>query len=154
MWRYHSGSHAGLYIMCSAIAAVHCDALILLSIWRYDSSSHVDTDLCPCGETAIPRQCPTLSNAVPWLNWMAAYLGYTLQMTTLFYGWPVMVSDTYEKTILKWRLGYHSRFLKWHHMGWLNFVLSVGSWLWIVVRNDKPYNMLSGTLNPAILYCT
>ena len=37
-----------------------------------------DTDLCPCGETQSPRRCLTLSNPVPWQNWMAAYLGYTL----------------------------------------------------------------------------
>ena len=33
-------------------------------------------------------------NPVPWQNWMAAYLGYTLRMKTLFRGWPVMVHDT------------------------------------------------------------
>jgi len=30
-------------------------------------------------------------------NWMAAYLGYTLQMKTLFRGWPVMVHDTHTR---------------------------------------------------------
>ena len=39
----------------------------------------------------------TLSNLVPWQNWMAAYLGYTLRMKTLFYGWPVMVHDTHTR---------------------------------------------------------
>ena len=39
----------------------------------------------------------TLSNPAPWQNWMAACLGYTLRMKTLFRGWPVMVDDTYEK---------------------------------------------------------
>ena len=34
---------------------------------------------------------------VPWQNWMAAYLGYTLQMKTLFRGWPVMVHDTHMR---------------------------------------------------------
>jgi len=43
------------------------------------------------------RQCPTLSNPVPWQNWMAAYLGYNLQMKTMFRGWPVMVHDTHTK---------------------------------------------------------
>ena len=39
-----------------------------------------------------PRRCPTLSNPVPWQNWhLAAYLGYTLQIKTLFLGWPVMI---------------------------------------------------------------
>ena len=52
-----------------------------------------DTDLCPCGETQtmshIVESCPLR----PWQNWMAAYLGYTLRMKTLFRGWPVMVND-------------------------------------------------------------
>jgi len=37
----------------------------------------------------------TLSNPVPWQNWMAAYLSYTLRMKTVFCGWPVMVDDTH-----------------------------------------------------------
>jgi len=49
-----------------------------------------DTDLCPC----VPRRCLTLSNPVPW---MAAYLGYTLRMRTLFRGWPIMVNDTHTR---------------------------------------------------------
>ena len=36
----------------------------------------------------------TLSNPVPWQNWMTAYLGYTLRMRTLFRGWPIMVHET------------------------------------------------------------
>jgi len=50
-----------------------------------------------CVLVARPRRCPTLSNHVPWQNWMAAYLGYTLQMKMLFRGWPVMVHDTHTK---------------------------------------------------------
>jgi len=46
---------------------------------------------------ARPKRCPTLSNPVPWQNWMAAYLGYTLRMKTLFRGWPVMVHDTHTR---------------------------------------------------------
>ena len=38
-----------------------------------------------CVLVARPRRCPTLSNPVPQQNWMAAYLGYTLQMKTLFH---------------------------------------------------------------------
>ena len=38
-----------------------------------------------------------LSNPVPWQNWMAAYLGYTLQMKMLFPGWPIMVHDTHTR---------------------------------------------------------
>ena len=30
-------------------------------------------------------------------NWLAAYLGYTLQMKTMFRGWPVMVNDTHTR---------------------------------------------------------
>jgi len=30
-------------------------------------------------------------------NWMAAYLGYTLRMRTLFRGWPIMVNDTHTR---------------------------------------------------------
>ena len=43
-----------------------------------------------CVLVARPRGCHTLSNPVPWQNWMAAYLGYTLRMQTLFRGWPIM----------------------------------------------------------------
>ena len=50
-----------------------------------------------CVLVARPRWCPTLSNPVPWQNSMAAYLGYTLRMRTLFRGWPVMVNDTHTR---------------------------------------------------------
>ena len=50
-----------------------------------------------CVLVVRPRRCPTLSNPVPWQNWMAAYLGYTLRMKTLFRGWPVMVNDTHTR---------------------------------------------------------
>ena len=33
-----------------------------------------------CVLVARPRWCPTLSNPVPWQNWMVAYLGYTLEL--------------------------------------------------------------------------
>ena len=46
---------------------------------------------------ARPKRCSTLSNPVPWQNWMAAYPGYTLQMQTLFPGWPVTVYDTHTR---------------------------------------------------------
>ena len=46
---------------------------------------------------ARPRRCLTLLNPVPWQNWMAAYLGYTLQMKTLLRGWLVMVHDTHTR---------------------------------------------------------
>ena len=50
-----------------------------------------------CVLVARPRRCLTLSNRVPWQNWMAAYLGYTLRMKTLFHGWPIMVNDTHTR---------------------------------------------------------
>ena len=50
-----------------------------------------------CVLVARPRRCLTLSNPVPWQNWMAAYLGYTLWMKKLFRGWPVMVHDTHTR---------------------------------------------------------
>jgi len=50
-----------------------------------------------CVLVARPRRCLTLSNPVPWQNWMTAYLGYTLRMKTLFRGWPVMAHDTHTK---------------------------------------------------------
>ena len=52
-----------------------------------------------CVLVARPRRCLTLSNPVPWQNWMAAYLGYTLRMKILFCGWPVMVNDTHTRRI-------------------------------------------------------
>ena len=50
-----------------------------------------------CALVARPRRCLTLSNPIPWQNWMAAYLGYTLRMRTLFRGWPIMVHDTHTR---------------------------------------------------------
>ena len=50
-----------------------------------------------CVLVARPRRCLTLSNPVPWQYWMAAYLGYTLQMKTLFRGWPVVVHETHTR---------------------------------------------------------
>ena len=52
-----------------------------------------------CVLVARPRQCPTLSHLVRWQNWMAAYLGYTLWMKTLFRGWLVMVHDMHMRRI-------------------------------------------------------
>ena len=46
---------------------------------------------------ARPRWCLTLSNPVSWQNWMASYLGYTLWMTTLFRGWPIMVHEMHTR---------------------------------------------------------
>ena len=50
-----------------------------------------------CVFVARPRRCLTLSNPVTWQNCIAAYLGYTLRMRTLFRGWPIMVNDTHTR---------------------------------------------------------
>jgi len=50
-----------------------------------------------CVLVVRPRRCSTLSNPVPWQNWMAVYLGYTLRMKTLFRRWPAMVHDTHTR---------------------------------------------------------
>ena len=63
-----------------------------------------------CVLVARPRWCLTLSNPVPWQNWMAPNLGYTLQMKMLFRGWPIMVNDMHTR---RRRSGaaYHSHWL-------------------------------------------
>jgi len=58
-----------------------------------EGNSDLQTLICVL--VARPRWCPTLSNPVPWQNWMAAYLGYTLWMKSLFRARPVMVHDTH-----------------------------------------------------------
>jgi len=55
------------------------------------------TDTLICVLVPRPRRCSTLSNPVPWQNWMAAYLGYTLRIKTLFRGWPIVVHDTHTR---------------------------------------------------------
>jgi len=50
-----------------------------------------------CVLVATPRRCLALLNPVPWQNWMAAYLGYTLQMKMLFRGWRVMAHETHTR---------------------------------------------------------
>ena len=57
------------------------------------SERNGDLQTLICILVARPRWCPTLSNPVPGQNWMVAYLSYTLQMKTLFHGWPIMVHD-------------------------------------------------------------
>ena len=61
---------------------------LLTGRWKRDNAvpteGNGDLQTLICVLVARPRQCLTLSNPVPWQNWMAAYLGYTL-----FRGWPV-----------------------------------------------------------------
>ena len=65
--------------------------------WNRDTAvpaeGNCDLQTLICVLVARPRRCLTLSNLVPWQIWMAAYLGYTLRMKTLFRAWPVMVHD-------------------------------------------------------------
>ena len=42
------------------------------------------------------------ANLVLWQNWMAAYLGYTLRIKTLFRRWPVMSHDTHTRIRRQW----------------------------------------------------
>ena len=57
-----------------------------------------------------------------WRNWMAAYLGYTLRMKTVFRGWPGMVHDIDMHTR---RSENHPKFctqqqiLNWMNIMWL-----------------------------------
>jgi len=83
-----------------------------------------------CVLVARPRRCPTTSNPVPWQNWMAAYLNYTLRMKTLFRGWPVMVHDTHTR---RRRLTYHCPSVIWHC--WLGHL---SHYLWCVESDIKP----------------
>ena len=101
------------------------------------------------------RRCLTLSNPVPWQNWMAVYLGYTLRMRTLFRGWPVMVNDTHTRRRW-WHLyliiyGYILYFTfqwadpggigPWH--GWLTIVLQFyDTVVWVIWHAKCPRNDL------------
>ena len=82
-----------------------------------------DTDLLICVLVARSIRCPTLSNPVPWQNWMAAYLGYTLWMKTLFRGWQVMVHDMHMRRRRSASLCCQRLETTW--IGILNFILAV-----------------------------
>ena len=87
-----------------------------------------------CVLVARPRWCLTLSNPVPWQNWMAAYLGYTLRMKTLFCGWPVMVHDTHTRR-LSWEV--HIAIDGRCHDVLVSWMLVTGCWLscsWTVAK--------------------
>ena len=53
-----------------------------------------DTDLWPCGEIQMMSH---IVETCPLTNWMAAYLGYTLWMKTLFPDWLIMVYDMHTR---------------------------------------------------------
>ena len=69
--------------------------------WNRDTAlpaeGNGDLQTLICVLAARPRRCPTLSNPVLWQSWMAAYPSYTLQMKTLFPGWPIMVHYTHTR---------------------------------------------------------
>ena len=74
--------------LCWTIFARNRDAAV-------PAEGNGDLQTLICVLMARPRRCLTLSNPVPWQNWMAAYLGYTLWMKTLLRGWPVMAHETH-----------------------------------------------------------
>ena len=96
------------YQMSSLHTTLHRDTAV-------PAEGNGDYQTLICVLVARPRRCLTLSNPVPWQNWMAAYLGYTLRMRTLFCGWPIMVNDT------------HTRRRRLHIMLHLNTVITAGS---------------------------
>jgi len=65
------------------------------STWGAGANTLRSSALALCYSAA--EYCAPLSNPVPWQNWMAVYLGYTLQMNTRFCGWPVTVHDTHTR---------------------------------------------------------
>ena len=79
---------------------------LFLQQWSLLNRLHMEQGHCracrrkwrlTCVLVARPKQCPTLSNPVPWQYWMAAYFGCSLRMKTLFHGWPIMVNDTHTR---------------------------------------------------------
>jgi len=86
--------------------------------WNRDTAvpakGNGDLQTLICVLVARPRRCLILSNPVPWQNWMAAYLSYTLRMKTMFRGWPVMFHDTHTRrrsatVYLLWKFHHHRR---------------------------------------------
>ena len=86
------------------ICLVSCQTCEHDKFWKEWSDVDGNLQTLICVLVARPRRCLTLSNPVPWQNWMAAYLGYTLRMRTLFRGWPIMVNDTHTRRRRRWRL--------------------------------------------------
>jgi len=82
--------------MCKYLLQHHT-FLVTITIANYEQCSTCTIQSLICVLVVRLRRCHTLSNPVPWQNWMAAYLGYTLQMRTLFPGWPIIVHDTHTR---------------------------------------------------------
>ena len=98
VWK-HCGPHisfqsSGLmqHRKCSSVARY-----LWVHVREWDAEGNGDLQTLICVLVARPRRCLTLSNLVLWQNWMAAYLGYTLQTRTLFCGWPIIVNDTHTR---------------------------------------------------------
>ena len=72
-----------------------------VSAWNRDTAvpaeGNRDLQTLICVLVARPRRSLTLLNPVPWQNWMAAYLGCTPRMRTLFRGWPIIVKDMHTR---------------------------------------------------------
>ena len=62
-------------------------------VWHFETRRDVQNLSQIC--SAVSEEMS--ENPVLWQNWMAAYLSYTLQMKTLFNGWPIMVHDTHTR---------------------------------------------------------
>jgi len=71
-------------------------ALVIITLCSISIDSHSQSTSMSVIPLYYYLLCLTLSNPVPWQNWMVAYLGYTLRMT-LFRGWPVIVNDTHTR---------------------------------------------------------
>jgi len=79
------------------VSKVTCVWSVVFFCHSFTAEGNGDLQTLICVLVARPRRCLTLLNSVPWQNWMAAYLGYTLRMRTLFRGWPIMVNDTHTR---------------------------------------------------------
>jgi len=93
-WRRPSGNQVSTSLgnsgLCWTVFARNRDTAV-------PSEGNGDLRTLICVLVARPRRCLTLSNPFPWQNWMAAHLGCTLRMRTLFRGWPIMVNDTHTR---------------------------------------------------------
>jgi len=101
-----TSSYASIDFWCQLVVS----PATTTSSWMKQSNTAVaaegngDLQTLICVLVARPRSSPTLLNPVPWQNWMAAYLGYTLRMKTLLRGWPIMVHDTHTSRRFKSKL--------------------------------------------------
>ena len=137
--------------------------------WRNDRDTAVpaeengDLQTLICVLVARPRRCLTLSNPVPWQNWMSAYFGYTLRMKTLFRGWPVMAHEMHTRRRRSDKILPSVLWCCWLGVGkdiwpvnitavwvsvWRHLVLPAGwlGWIWVVATKMFVYiNFITGT---------